>query len=96
MRYNLSQIMLLRAVPVDDRRYLSFTGIEAKANYKNTILAEVLPVDMLDVDDRVELPQGCKAVNTAVEHVITQPFSEWPPLLGYNKLIAKEKKSYPC
>lgn len=70
--------------------YLSFTGIEAKANYKNTVLAEVLPVDMLDVDDRVELPQGCKAVNTAVEHVITQPFSEWPPLLGYNKLIAKE------
>lgn len=45
---------------------------------------------MLDVDDRVELPQGCKAVNTAVKHVITQPFSEWPPLLGYNKLIAKE------
>ncbi|EIQ0592844.1 cytoplasmic protein, partial [Salmonella enterica] len=70
--------------------YLSFMGIEAKANYKNTVLAEVLPVDMLDVDDRVELPQGCKAVNTAVEHVITQPFSEWPPLLGYNKLIAKE------
>ncbi|ENK0906978.1 cytoplasmic protein [Salmonella enterica] len=70
--------------------YLSFTGIEAKANYKNTVLAEVLPVDMLDIDDRVELPQGCKAVNTAIEHFITQPFSEWPPLLGYNKLIAKE------
>ncbi|VEA30618.1 Uncharacterized membrane protein [Salmonella enterica subsp. enterica] len=24
--------------------YLSFMGIEAKANYKNTVLAEVLPV----------------------------------------------------
>lgn len=34
--------------------YLSFMGIEAKANYKNTVLAEVLPVIMLDGDDRVE------------------------------------------
>lgn len=34
--------------------YLSFMGIEAKANYKNTVLADVLPVTMLDGDDRVE------------------------------------------
>ncbi|WP_262199294.1 glutamine amidotransferase, partial [Escherichia coli] len=38
--------------------YLSFMGIEAKANYKNTVLAEVLPVIMLDGDDRVEKPEG--------------------------------------
>ncbi len=37
--------------------YLSFMGIEAKANYKNTVLAEVLPVIMLDGDDRVEKPE---------------------------------------
>lgn len=52
--------------------YLSFTGTEAKANYKNTILAKVLLVNMLDIDNRVELPQGCKAINTAAEHVITR------------------------
>ncbi len=38
--------------------YLSFMGIEAKANYKNTVLADVLPVTMLDGDDRVEKPEG--------------------------------------
>ncbi len=37
--------------------YLSFMGIEAKANYKNTVLADVLPVTMLDGDDRVEKPE---------------------------------------
>ncbi|HCS4738277.1 TPA: hypothetical protein ORP78_004042, partial [Escherichia coli] len=37
---------------------LSFMGIEAKANYKNTVLADVLPVTMLDGDDRVEKPEG--------------------------------------
>ncbi|WP_254554437.1 glutamine amidotransferase, partial [Salmonella enterica] len=38
--------------------YLSFMGIEAKDNYKNTVLAEVLQVIMLDGDDRVEKPDG--------------------------------------
>ncbi|EMM8075749.1 cytoplasmic protein [Citrobacter freundii] len=69
--------------------YLSFTGIEAKANYKNTLLAEVLPVEMLEHDDRVEIPEGCCPINTEEQHVITQDLTQWPPLLGYNKLRAK-------
>ncbi|OLS38273.1 cytoplasmic protein [Alkalihalophilus pseudofirmus] len=69
--------------------YLSFTGIEAKANYKNTVLAEVLPVEMLDVDDRVEVPQGINPTNTK-EHQIIEGIDEWPAFLGYNKLIAKD------
>ncbi len=69
--------------------YLSFTGIEAKANYKNTLLADVLPVEMLDYDDRVEIPEGCSPINTDERHVITQDLRQWPPLLGYNKLRAK-------
>lgn len=69
--------------------YLSFTGIEAKANYKNTLLADVLPVEMLDHDDRVEIPEGCCPVNTDTQHIITQKLQQWPPLLGYNKFRAK-------
>ncbi|EDS4737744.1 cytoplasmic protein [Salmonella enterica subsp. enterica] len=69
--------------------YLSFTGIESKANYKNTVLAEVLPVEMMDSDDRVELPQGCIPVTCSYQHKITQNLDAWPPLLGYNKLISK-------
>ncbi len=45
--------------------YLSFMGIEAKANYKNTVLADVLPVTMLDGDDRVENQRCyCTAITT--------------------------------
>ena len=42
--------------------YLSFQGIEAKANYGNTPLADVLPVTMEAGDDREEAPQGVRPV----------------------------------
>jgi hypothetical protein len=38
--------------------YLSFSGIDAKAQYAGTPLADVLPVVIARTDDRVELPQG--------------------------------------
>lgn len=70
--------------------YLSFMGIEAKANYKNTVLAEVLPVIMLDGDDRVEKPEGVFATSVNSSHTAVKGFSEWPLFLGYNKVSAKE------
>lgn len=51
--------------------YLSFQGIEAKANYKNSPLAESLPVLMEDGDDREETPEG------AVPHLF-DPFIPAP------------------
>ncbi|MDQ1000406.1 putative membrane protein [Neobacillus niacini] len=69
--------------------YLSFMGIEGKANYKNTVLAEVLPVEMLDTDDRVEMPQGIRA-ETIKDHVITKGMENWPNFLGYNKFKVKD------
>ena len=50
--------------------YLSFIGIEGKANYKNSVLADVLPVVMMDGDDRVEKPQGVQP-ETIKEHAVT-------------------------
>lgn len=70
--------------------YLSFMGIEAKANYKNTVLAEVLPVIMLEGDDRIEKPAGVYACPLEQEHETVQNFTDWPILLGYNKTFAKE------
>lgn len=69
--------------------YLSFTGIEGKANYKHTVLADVMPVDMSDSDDRVELPQGVRPV-TIKENKITSGLKDWPPFLGYNRFTAKK------
>lgn len=70
--------------------YLSFQGIEAKANYRNTPLAEVLPVVMEAGDDREETPEG--AVPTAVDdHPVTQGLGgNWPPVLGYHRLQARK------
>uniref|UniRef100_UPI0030184F92 glutamine amidotransferase n=1 Tax=Providencia rettgeri TaxID=587 RepID=UPI0030184F92 len=68
----------------------SFMGIEAKANYKNTLLADVLPVEMLDGDDRVEAPEGVFATPANTGHESIKNFGNWPMFLGYNKVAAKE------
>ena len=71
--------------------YLSFMGIEAKANYKNTILNEVFPVEMLDGDDRVEVPEGIRASYVNPEHETVKGFEGVPLfLLGYNRVKARE------
>ena len=69
--------------------YLSFQGIEAKANYRNTSLAGVLPVEMEVGDDREEPPQGAQPPATGT-HAVTQGLSdEWPVVLGYHRLEAR-------
>jgi uncharacterized membrane protein len=72
--------------------YLSFQGIEAKANYRNTPLAEVLPVLMEPGDDREECPQGA-VPRVTMRHPITEGLpAELPAVLGYQRLKAKEEK----
>jgi uncharacterized membrane protein len=70
--------------------YLSFTGIEAKANYRSTPLAAVLPVDLEIADDRQETPHGATAAVTeegrAHLPTLEQP---WPPILGFQRFTAK-------
>lgn len=70
--------------------YLSFQGIEAKANYRNTPLAEVLPVLMEPGDDREESPQGA-VPRVTMPHPITSGLpAELPAVLGYQRLEAKD------
>lgn len=66
--------------------YLSFTGFEAKAAYRNTVLHEVLPVELLPEDDRVELPAGARGRATADHPALGGVGGEWPRLLGYNRV----------
>jgi uncharacterized membrane protein len=69
--------------------YMSFSGIEGKARYQATPLAEVLPVEMLGYDDRVETCEGVFP-ETVSDHVLLKGVSsEWPHFLGYNRLRAK-------
>jgi uncharacterized membrane protein len=70
--------------------YLSFTGIDGKARYGMSPLAEVLPVTMLPHDDRIERSEGATVEVCVPDHpVLGGTPSQWPPLLGYNRLIAK-------
>jgi uncharacterized membrane protein len=65
--------------------YMSFQGIEAKANYRNSPLAEVLPVRMEIGDDRSEMPEGVHA-HLVGTHPITDGIDrELPALLGYQR-----------
>lgn len=70
--------------------YLSFQGIEAKANYKNSLLAEALPVLMEDGDDREECPEGAIPRLFGPEHPCTTGLPDtWPALLGFQRLSAR-------
>lgn len=70
--------------------YLSFQGIEGKANYRSTPLADVLPVLLEMGDDREETPQGSAATVAESSHPVMQGMAEpWPRILGYQRLEAK-------
>lgn len=71
--------------------YLSFTGFEAKANYANTAITEVLPVTLLGQDDRIEYPDGIAPRVLKPEHpALGNAGKEWPNLLGYNKVKIRD------
>jgi len=69
--------------------YMSFTGIDARARYGMSPLAGVLPVKMLTHDDRIEIPEGLNVnVKVSKHPALGGTPTEWPILLGYNRLIA--------
>ena len=70
--------------------YLSFQGFQAKANYHGTAIEEVLPVELLPYDDRVEAPEGVEGELTGAAHPVAEGLDQqWPALLGYQKLTAR-------
>jgi uncharacterized membrane protein len=70
--------------------YMSFAGIDGRARFGMSPLAPVLPVTMLDHDDRIEASEGVKAEFDEPNHpVLGGTPAEWPLLLGYNRVIAK-------
>jgi uncharacterized membrane protein len=70
--------------------YLSFQGFQARANFARSPLAEILPVTMLDCDDRAEMPQGAECAVIAPDHEIARSWAgRAPKLLGYNVVTPK-------
>jgi uncharacterized membrane protein len=72
--------------------YFSFQGIEGKARWRGTAVEDVLPVQCLPYDDRVEIPEGFQAEITAPHHAIVRDIERnWPLLLGANEVTARQR-----
>ena len=70
--------------------WMSFSGIEGKARYHMTVLADTLPIRMLPFDDRVECCDGVRPVVQKNHPILNGIDEKWPEFLGYQKLEAKE------
>lgn len=71
--------------------YLSFSGVDAKANYASSAIGDILPVGVLEVDDRAEHPEGTAISVLAPDHAALGGVgTEWPALLGYNRTRPRE------
>lgn len=71
--------------------YMSFQGLQGRANYRGTPIEEILPVSMMVFDDRVEVPEGFRPLVVKPHHQILKGIPRnWPTFLGYNKTTLKE------
>lgn len=69
--------------------YLTFSGVDAKGKWHDTPVQEVLPVEILTVDDRMEHCEGVTPVMIAGHEALAGIPKEFPQVLGYNKTTAK-------
>lgn len=73
--------------------YMTFQGIDGKGKYAHTVIADILPVRMMESDDRFEAPEGVYPTIVNDSHPILEGISkEWPHFLGYNMLFEIEPK----
>ncbi len=71
--------------------YLSFSGIDAKGAYAHSPIGDLLPVRVLDTDDRAEHPEGTQVKVLDPGHpAIGSVGEEWPALLGFNRTLPKD------
>lgn len=74
--------------------YLTFQGIQGRGCYRNSAIADILPVELLSGDDRIEASAGVKPRVTMPDHPIARGLpTDWPMVLGYNRLIPRQGAS---
>ncbi|RLE80969.1 MAG: cytoplasmic protein [Thermoprotei archaeon] len=72
--------------------WYSFSGRFGQGAWYDTPVAEVLPVKISRLDDRVEAPDGAFVKVVDKDHPVTRglPWETCPPFLGYNKVEPKD------
>lgn len=71
--------------------YLTFSGVDAKGKWHDTAVQEVLPVEVLTVDDRMEHCEGITPTMKSNHDILDGIPESFPEILGYNKTIAKKE-----
>ena len=71
--------------------YMTFSGVDAKGKWQDTAVQEVLPVQVLPYDDRMEHCEGIRPLTVAADHEIVSGLGTWPIILGYNRTVIKEE-----
>ena len=70
--------------------YMSFAGINCCARYNMTPLRDVIPVKIMNYDDRQDTPEGVSPTIVKPDHPILEGVHEpWPRYLGYNYIEEK-------
>lgn len=70
--------------------YMTFNGIGGQGKWWATPVQDVLPVQLLPYDDRMEHCEGvCGEVVNADHPIMKGIEGAWPPVLGYNKSTLK-------
>lgn len=69
--------------------YMTFSGVDAKGKWHDTAVQEVLPVEVLTIDDRMEHCEGVMPVKVKEHEALSKVTGDYPDVLGYNKTIAK-------
>ena len=69
--------------------WMSFGGFHGKAHYAYSPLADFLPVQIDNGDDRMETPEGVHPEALVPDHPILAGLgNDWPDFLGYNRFSA--------
>ena len=63
--------------------YLSFTGLHGYGFYKRTPIERLLPVELMETDDRVEVPEGFPRI-LVKDHPILQGI---PEIRAYSSVL---------
>lgn len=72
--------------------YMAFSGIDAKSRYGVTAIQDILPVKCLNIDDRVEAPEGLYPTIVCPESKVFDNITKkWPHFLGYNKTLRMDE-----
>ncbi len=71
--------------------WLSFSGAKEMGGWRRSRLADMLPVECLVGEDLIESSAGFTAEVVNPDHPLTVglPWESFPPIFGYNELIAR-------